>query len=142
MDGGSARYAAVGWIQTAKNPIAVANALLERGTHTMLVGCGADEAAREFGLQVVPNSYFTTPFRNAYWHQMVGTGQRDLGSELGTVGAIVLDSRGHLAAGGSTAGPTGKLDGRISDTAILGAGLYADAHLGVLWQVSLSEPIE
>ncbi|KAF4450973.1 putative L-asparaginase [Fusarium austroafricanum] len=88
----------------------------------MLVGSGSDEAAREFGLEAVPNSYFTTPFRRTYWHQVVEKGVRQVGSEMGTVGAIVLDSRGRLAAGGSTGGPTGKLDGRIGDTAILGAG--------------------
>ncbi|KAF5019627.1 hypothetical protein F66182_8373 [Fusarium sp. NRRL 66182] len=132
VDGASGRYAAVGGVQATKNPIAAANALLERGSHTMLVGSGADEAAREFGLETVPNSYFTTPFRRAYWHQVVEQGLPQLGSEMGTVGAIVLDSQGRLAAGGSTGGPTGKLDGRIGDTAILGAGLYADANLAVL----------
>ncbi|KAM0563573.1 hypothetical protein ACHAPJ_001297 [Fusarium lateritium] len=132
VDGSSGRYAAVGCIQTTKNPIAAANALLERGSHTMLVGSGADEAAREFGLETVPNSYFTTPFRRAYWHQVVEKGLQQTGSEMGTVGAIVLDSRGRLVAGGSTGGPTGKLDGRIGDTAILGAGLYADENLAVL----------
>ncbi|KAK0703392.1 hypothetical protein B0T26DRAFT_731141 [Lasiosphaeria miniovina] len=55
---------------------------------------------------------------------------------MGTVGAIVFDSYGHLAAGGSTGGPTGKVDGRVGDTATLSAGLYADARLSVLWFVT------
>lgn len=52
---------------------------------------------------------------------------------MGTVGAIVLDGKEHLAAGGSTGGPTNKMDGRIGDTAILGAGIYVDSSLGILW---------
>ena len=101
----------------------------------MLVGSAADEKAKELGLEVVANSYFSTPFRKAYWDRVSRSEQRDLGSEMGTVGAIVLDSHGHLAAGGSTGGPTGKIDGRVGDTAIFGAGLYADARLSVLWYV-------
>ncbi|KAK3936397.1 nucleophile aminohydrolase [Diplogelasinospora grovesii] len=105
---------------------------MDHGPHTMLVGRAADETTKKLGFDVVANNYFTTPFRKAYWDQTSRLGQRDAGSEMGTVGAIVLDSYGHLAAGGSTGGPTGKIDGRIGDTAILGAGLYADARLGVV----------
>jgi len=108
---------------------------MDHGPHTMLVGSAADEKAKELGLEVVANSYFTTPFRKAYWERLSHSAQRDIGSEIGAVGAIVLDSYGHLAAGGSTGRPTRKIDGRVGDTAILGAGLYADERLSVLWYV-------
>ena len=45
----------------------------------------------------------------------------------------MLDSHGNLAAGGSTGGITGKSSGRIGDTAILGAGLFANDRLAVMW---------
>lgn len=51
---------------------------------------------------------------------------------LGTVGALVLDMYGHLAAGESTGGTTGKHSGRIGDTAILGAGLFANERLALV----------
>lgn len=101
----------------------------------MLVGRAADELAKERGFDVVANGYFTTSFRKAYWDRTAELKQRDAGGEMSTVGAIVLDSHGHLAAGGSTGGPTGKMCGRIGDTAILGAGLYADSQLSVVWYV-------
>jgi len=134
-DGSSASYGAVSCAEATKNPILLAKALMDHGPHTMLVGSAADEKAKELGLEVVANSYFTTPFRKAYWERLSHSAQRDIGSEIGTVGAIVLDSYGHLAAGGSTGGPTRKIDGRVGDTAILGAGLYADERLSVLWYV-------
>lgn len=44
----------------------------------------------------------------------------------GTVGVVVLDKHGDLAAGTSTGGLTYKRHGRIGDSPIVGAGTYAD----------------
>ena len=44
----------------------------------------------------------------------------------GTVGAVALDGRGHLAAATSTGGLAGKPPGRVGDSAIIGAGTWAD----------------
>ncbi|MFV0645858.1 MAG: isoaspartyl peptidase/L-asparaginase, partial [Sphingomonadaceae bacterium] len=46
--------------------------------------------------------------------------------KFGTVGAVALDMQGHLAAGTSTGGTTGKRWGRIGDSPVIGAGTYAD----------------
>ncbi len=43
----------------------------------------------------------------------------------GTIGAVALDSDGHLAAATSTGGLTGKQWGRIGDSPLIGAGTYA-----------------
>jgi beta-aspartyl-peptidase (threonine type) len=48
------------------------------------------------------------------------------GSDKGTVGAVACDSSGNLAAATSTGGMTNKKFGRIGDTALIGAGTYAD----------------
>ncbi len=45
---------------------------------------------------------------------------------LGTVGAVACDANGRLAAATSTGGMTNKRFGRIGDTALVGAGTYAD----------------
>src|SRR5581483_2826544 len=47
-----------------------------------------------------------------------------------TVGAVARDGRGHVAAATSTGGLAGKRAGRVGDSAILGAGTYADDRLG------------
>lgn len=44
----------------------------------------------------------------------------------GTVGCVALDQYGHLAAGTSSGGIQGKLEHRVGDSAIIGAGTYAD----------------
>ncbi|XP_020802655.1 probable isoaspartyl peptidase/L-asparaginase CG7860 [Drosophila serrata] len=47
-----------------------------------------------------------------------------------TVGAVAMDAQGHIVAGTSTGGITGKWPGRIGDTPILGSGTYADNGRG------------
>lgn len=44
----------------------------------------------------------------------------------GTVGAVALDAKGHLACATSTGGITNKLPGRIGDTPTPGAGFWAE----------------
>jgi beta-aspartyl-peptidase (threonine type) len=48
----------------------------------------------------------------------------------GTVGAVAVDGRGRVAAATSTGGIMGKLPGRVGDSAVIGAGTYADDRLG------------
>jgi beta-aspartyl-peptidase (threonine type) len=50
---------------------------------------------------------------------------------MGTVGAVALDSQGNLAAATSTGGMTGKPDGRVGDTPIIGAGTWCDRQVAV-----------
>jgi beta-aspartyl-peptidase (threonine type) len=47
-----------------------------------------------------------------------------------TVGAVALDRSGNLAAAVSTGGTPFKLPGRVGDTPLIGAGLYADVQTG------------
>jgi beta-aspartyl-peptidase (threonine type) len=50
---------------------------------------------------------------------------RKRAQSAGTVGAVVLDRHGHLAASTSTGGVSLKLPGRVGDSPIPGAGNYA-----------------
>lgn len=101
----------------------------------MLVGNAADDMAQRLGLELVPNTYFETAFRRAYWASTSQHRQRSIEPESGTVGAVALDIYGHIAAGGSSGGISGKEKGRVGDTAVLGAGLFANSKLGVAWWV-------
>lgn len=48
-----------------------------------------------------------------------------------TVGAVALDVYGKLAVASSTGGVVNKEPGRIGDTAVIGAGLYADQDVAI-----------
>lgn len=47
-----------------------------------------------------------------------------------TVGMVIMDQEGNLAAGASTNGLGHKIAGRVGDTAIAGAGAYANSDVG------------
>ena len=47
-----------------------------------------------------------------------------------TVGAVAMDFDGNCAAATSTGGLNGKSKGRVGDSPLVGAGLYADNQLG------------
>ena len=49
---------------------------------------------------------------------------------LGTVGAVAIDQKNNISAGTSTGGLTNKQFGRVGDAPIIGAGTYADNHVG------------
>jgi beta-aspartyl-peptidase (threonine type) len=102
---------------------------MEKSPHVMLSGAGADQFAREQGLEQVENSWFATPERRKQLDRMKANdklGWFDVDLKYGTVGAVAMDAQGHVAAATSTGGLTGKRWGRIGDTPIIGAGTYAD----------------
>ena len=61
-------------------------------------------------------------------------------AEHGTVGAAALDLHGQLAAATSTGGITGKMAGRVGDSAIVGAGTFAD-RIGAASATGVGEAI-
>ena len=127
MDGASRKAGAVAGVTRTRNPISLARAVMERSRHVMLAREGADQFSLEQGLPQAPPEYFRTEER---WQQLLDW-RRDHAAELdrthsrGTVGAVALDVNGHLAAGTSTGGMTGKRWGRIGDSPVIGAGTYA-----------------
>jgi L-asparaginase / beta-aspartyl-peptidase len=129
MDGSNLQAGAVCGVTHIRNPIELARSVMEHSEFVMLSGAGAEEFALGRGFTFVPESYFYTSER---WQQLerIRSGDKALSaltiSHVGTVGAVALDQRGHLAAATSTGGMTGKRFNRIGDSPIIGAGTYAD----------------
>jgi L-asparaginase / beta-aspartyl-peptidase len=145
MDGQTLKAGAVAGLTTVKSPIGLARAVMERSSHVMMIGGGAEKFAREQKLEIVDPSYFYTEER---WKGLQRVKQADsLKTELdhagdkkqmalleadirnaryGTVGAVALDKKGNLAAATSTGGMTNKKYGRVGDVPIIGAGTYAN----------------
>jgi len=120
MQGWDLNAGAVAGVGDIKNPITAAIKVMTDSKHVMMAGKGASIFAKEQGLQMVDSSYFFTDKR---WESL----QRILAAEKhGTVGCVVLDKYGNLAAGTSTGGMTNKRYNRIGDAPIIGAGTYAN----------------
>ncbi len=145
MDGKTLQAGASAATRHIRNPILLARLILESSPHVLLVGDGAEELAREYGLELVDNDYFVIerrkrqlerrqseevdkggiidPLRDEELDEEV---RHDDISKYGTVGAVALDAAGNLAAATSTGGISNKRWGRVGDSPIIGAGTYAD----------------
>ena len=126
MDGADRRAGAVAGVRTTRAPISLARTLMERGPHVFLSYDGADRLAREAGLEQVENGWFVTSERRRQLDELLAKGGFDSDVKYGTVGAVAVDSHGHVAAATSTGGLTAKQWGRIGDSPLIGAGTYAD----------------
>lgn len=131
---------AVAALTAAVNPIRVARLIMDRTDHVMLVGSGADEFARRMGVKAVDLRTEERLALHAKLRSQFAAGEdlkfmpklHELAGdmELGTVGAAALDEDGRIAAGSSTGGMMMKLPGRVGDSAVIGAGTYANSFGG------------
>jgi beta-aspartyl-peptidase (threonine type) len=152
MDGATLKAGAVASITTVKNPVSLARKVMEKTRHVLLAGDGAEQFATTVGVQRVPNEYFITPRRQQMLEEYLKEQKSGTGlnpsvpiaadapgasghswspMKYGTVGCVVRDKAGNLAAATSTGGLTGKKYGRIGDSPIIGAGCYANKTVAV-----------
>ncbi|KAK4170993.1 nucleophile aminohydrolase [Triangularia setosa] len=147
-----------------RNPILLAKAILEHGHddllgrpsqysspslsenmlnvpsaqgHTLIHGLAAEQLAKQYSLEIVPQSYFYTQTRWEEHTRALDREKQTPGKHLatyseeeylpqGTVGAVTLDQQGVITVATSTGGLTNKLTGRIGDTPSVGAGFWAE----------------
>lgn len=133
MDGANIEAGAIAGITTIKNPIKLARQVLERSEHVMLIGKGAQDFAKLCGMRPMPDDYFFVESRVRQWREAQKLGGMMLDHEdaappkkLGTIGAVARDRFGNLAAATSTGGIVNKRWGRVGDSPIIGAGVFAD----------------
>jgi beta-aspartyl-peptidase (threonine type) len=126
MEGTTLRAGAVAGVCGVKNPVLLARAVLDKGDYVLLCGDNALRFAEEQQIHMEDNEYFSTPERRAQWRQAREKGVMTAAQKHGTVGAVALDSLGHLASATSTGGLMDKAYGRVSDSCIVGGGIYAN----------------
>ena len=145
MDGASLRAGGVACLKTVKNPILLARRVCDDTPHVLLCGSGAEAYARECGVPEVPNALLITQRQLDRWRELHLEAQRvgadAVRKKIGTVGAVAVDARGHVAAATSTGGTMYKRPGRIGDTPIIGAGTYADDQEAAASSTGLGEAI-
>jgi L-asparaginase / beta-aspartyl-peptidase len=119
---GSGRAGAVAASRYARNPVRLARAVMEHTEHVLIVDPAVDFLER-YGLEVVEDDYFITEPRRQQLDRVLEG--RAVAARHGTVGAAARDAGGRVAAATSTGGMTGQADGRVGDSPIVGAGVYA-----------------
>ena len=120
MDGSDRSAGAVAGVATPRHAIALARCVMDRTPHLMLAGAGAESLAAEHGIERMGNEWFITDRQRERWWKA-----------RGTVGAVVLDDQGRLAAATSTGGKSGPRAGRVGDSPLIGAGTWADGRVAV-----------
>ncbi len=136
MNGYDLSAGAVAGISDITNPIQLARRILSQSEHVMLVGSGALRFADRYDIPRAPKNYFLTADRLSQLKQAQTAdkmmldhdeaGDKNEDDKHGTIGAVAFDLQGNLAAATSTGGIVNKRLGRVGDSPIIGAGVYAD----------------
>jgi len=143
MDGSNLNAGAVAAVRNVVHPISLARKVMEETPHVMVVGEGAVKLAKHFGLykenirlqeevekewkDFLLSSAKQKPEKRKleYWAKIIYEQRIH-----DTIGCVALDKEGRIAAGTSTSGLKFKLVGRVGDSPIIGAGLYANEFGG------------
>uniref|UniRef100_A0A7N0ZRX4 beta-aspartyl-peptidase n=2 Tax=Kalanchoe fedtschenkoi TaxID=63787 RepID=A0A7N0ZRX4_KALFE len=160
MDGRGRRCGAVSGLTTVKNPISLARLVMDKSPHSYLAFSGAEDFARQHGVETVDNEYFITEDNKGmlklakeadsilFDYRIPSTAFETCGAASTespiqmngmpisvyapeTVGCVVADTEGRCAAATSTGGLMNKKVGRIGDSPLIGAGTYAGEVCGV-----------
>ncbi|XP_047427672.1 uncharacterized protein si:ch211-256m1.8 [Mugil cephalus] len=133
VDGSVRRSGSVACVKSVKNPIKAARCVMEHSSHSLIVGDGAEEFLQSLEKKEEPvgPDYFYTDVRHRQLMAKLSAGNTSKNNHPQTVGAVALDRCNKLAAATSTGGLVGKLRGRVGDTAVVGAGIYADDKLAI-----------
>jgi len=150
MNGKTLNAGCLSAVKNIKNPILLAEKIMDESDYVFLSGSGAEEFAKLKNMEFENDEYFYDEFRFKQYQKALKENKvqldhteenSEVNSEVnpnnnlngftdekkfGTVGAVALDSTGNLSAGTSTGGMTNTKFGRTGDTPIIGAGTYAN----------------
>lgn len=161
MNGDTLETGAVAGMKANFHPLSVARKVMDTLPHVLLVGTGADRFSREMGFADSPEMIDAELM--AIWEKKL---RHDMPDDLfaqlkagdtsvaladyvrmatdpehvmGTVNFIARDKTGMICCGVSTSGWGWKYPGRVGDSAIIGAGNYADSRYGATGCTGMGE---
>ncbi|MGE5381327.1 MAG: isoaspartyl peptidase/L-asparaginase family protein [Methylocystaceae bacterium] len=124
IDGSDRSCGAVTAVKAVKNPVSLARLVMDKTKHHILAGEGAVRFGRENGFAEFDS---VAPANREVW-QREQAKQSQLVTQGGdTVGCLAI-ADGFTAAASSTGGTLLKLPGRVGDTGVFGAGIWANQY--------------
>ena len=148
MDGSNLACGAVAGLEHIIHPISVAKMVMQKTPHVLLVGDGALQFALENGFT---KTNLLTPKSERDWKEWLKKGEykpvinseRITGDKNNhdTIGMIAMDATGNIGGACTTSGLAYKLHGRVGDSPIIGAGLYADTEVGAATSTGMGEEV-
>jgi N4-(beta-N-acetylglucosaminyl)-L-asparaginase len=136
------RSGAVACVRGVAHPIALARRVMDRTPHALLVGPGAEDFARTEGLHT--GSRPLDPVQERAWREWLRERRyspRANSENHDTIGMVVRDANGRMAASCTTSGLAWKMHGRVGDSPLVGAGLFVDPKAGAAVCTGLGEVV-
>ena len=141
------------------HPSIVARAVMEQTPHVQLVGEGALRFALSLGLK---KQDLLTDESKKTWQEWLKTSKYDPMDTIrefdkstkeeqypwpspvlnhDTIGMVALDNEGNLGGACTTSGMAFKMNGRVGDSPIIGAGLFVDNEVGAASATGVGEEV-
>ena len=148
MHGPTKRAGAVGALEGIKTPSEVVKCIMQYTSHIFLVGAGAQKFAVEYGFKI--EDLLTDQAREVWLHWRANLSPKDdyldvpdatpmMHRPTGTINMNAVTPAGDVASVTTTAGLAFKVPGRVGDSAVVGAGQYADNDIGAAGSTGLGE---
>jgi L-asparaginase / beta-aspartyl-peptidase len=145
MEGKTLSAGGVAGLDGYLHPISAARRIMTDTDHVLMIGRHAKRLAGHFELARLIRPHAPFQLRNTRGSiKNMNLKSQALYRRMGlfdTVGAVAIDRAGDLAAGASTGGVAIMLPGRVGDTPLIGAGVYADNTAGAISMTGLGESI-
>lgn len=125
-----ANIGSVACVQNIVHVSSLARRVMEKTPHVMLVGEGALKFALQQGFK---KENLLTPESEKEWKEWLKTSQYKPQANIenhDTIGMIAMDQNGNISGCCTTSGMAFKMNGRVGDSPIIGAGLYVDNEVG------------
>lgn len=140
MDGKDLKAGSVIGVERIRNPIKLTRIIMDL-PNIMLTNIGARRIAKIHSLETLPEPDRKSIKMLEELKKEKNEVARIYKEYFSTVGAVALDRYGNLAAGSSTGGVPAMLPGRVGDTPIIGAGVYAENLTGAISCTGMGEYI-
>lgn len=148
MDGSNLACGSVAGLEYIVHPISVAKLVMQKTPHVMLVGDGALQFALANGftktnlLTAKSERDWKAWMKKAEYKPVINS-ERIVGDKNNhdTIGMIAIDSTENVGGACTTSGLAYKMHGRVGDSPIIGAGLYADSEVGAATSTGMGEEV-
>ena len=151
---GNGDCGSVAFVERVRHPISLARMVMERTPHVLMVGAGAQQFAVEQGITLEPNE-LSEQAKNTYEKWLIESKYQpnpnvensvpkilpDGSRNHDTMASIGIDQDGKVGGGVTTSGMGFKMRGRVGDSPIIGAGLYADQEVGAATSSGVGEEV-
>ena len=129
----------VSFLQHIMHPVSVARRVMEKTPHVMLAGEGALQFALSEGFP--KENLLTDTARKAWeeWKKKSEYKPKINVERHDTIGMVAIDAHQRIAGACTTSGLAFKMHGRVGDSPVIGAGMFADDEVGGAAATGLGE---